>query len=155
MLMYISSKIEKTYLFIWCTWPWVTFIAVFCACLWPSAHILRPIIGAFTDAHFIWLKSQYLSDEDRYLHNSKINIFQRCISNTYIMCHLNLYNNEASGETDLSPYPKICNFRHNIFCYNWSYNCQYCSYNSHFCFVLHLMLWRIEKYALWSRHDAL
>ena len=64
-----------------------------CACLWPSAHILRPIIGAFTDAHFVWLKSQYLSDENRYHHNLKRNIVQRCISNKHIMCHLNLYNN--------------------------------------------------------------
>ena len=64
-----------------------------CAYFWPSTHIFGPIIGAFTDTDFVWLQSQYLSDENIYFHNLKLNLVQRCISNTYIMRRLNLYNN--------------------------------------------------------------
>ena len=63
-----------------------------CAYFWLSTHILGPIISTFTDTDFVWLKSQYLSDENRYLHNLKRNIVHRCISNTYV-CRLILYNN--------------------------------------------------------------
>ena len=64
-----------------------------CAFFWPSTQIFGPIIGAFTDTDVVWLKSLYLSDEGRYLDNLKRNVVQRCISNTCIMCRLNLYNN--------------------------------------------------------------
>ena len=116
-----------------------------CAYFWTSTHIFRPIIGAFTDTDFVWLKSQYLSDENRYLHILKRNMAQRCIPNTCIMCRVNLYNNQASDENDLSPYPKICNFRPSVFCYTRSQNGPYCSCNAHFCFVWHLMLWGTEN----------
>ena len=68
------------------------------------------------------------------------------------MCRSNLYNTEASDETDLSPYPKICNFRPNIFVILGH---KMVNTAAVMLIFLHLMLWGTEKYALWSTEDTL